>query len=221
MKNKCVWTALLAVLAANATLSRASVVSLGNIGVAAGIGSAPEFNLLFLQNNTDSPCTSAATYLAPCSQLTIQNWSAQITYTNSTTGVHTITHGGADILPGNDYFGAPLDGSLRYSDSASSISCCINIINKVVFTASIPSSFQVYDPSTTLMSTFFAQTPFTFTYIPSADYQSGNSTGDLTALLVPNGQTSVTPEPALNMLIGAGLMILLVARGYVLRARTR
>ncbi len=191
----------------------ATQVSLGGIGVAIGIGSAPQ--MVFLQNLTGSGCESATTYPLACPGLSFTNWTADVFYLlNGTTPTEDVYHPdpNPEILPNAELF--TLYGSLSASD----------IVTKVIFTASFPQlgsdpvSFNIYDPGTTSNANFYPENPFTFEYVPTSGYQ--DATWDYTDLLVSNSETpggggaGSTPEPATLGMLAAGAAVIVTRRRF-------
>lgn len=199
-----------------------TTVSLGTIGVITGFGSASDNNLIYVANATDSDCTQTQTYAAVCGGgISISSWSITFDYTSLVNQVQMVQtpitfSGGWDITPSNDPIANPLYGALPYSDATNGIACCLNIITKVVFTATLPGSFTIYDPASGLQSLFIPQTPFSFTYIPTVDYLNAVGGPNLVGadLLVTNAPdiTAVAPEPASFLLLSGGLAAVLLRR---------
>ncbi len=202
-------------------IASATMLSLGTIGVATGLGSAGDNNLIYVSNTTDSDCTLTQTYAAVCNGgIKISSWSITFDYT-SLVGQAQVAQspvtfsGGPDINPSNDWIDNPLYAALPYSDSANGVDCCLNIITKVVFSATLPTSFTIYDPSSQTESLFVPESPFTFTYTPSDAYLNalGSPNLDGVDLLVSNAVATapLAPEPG-TLLLFSGCLAALVLR---------
>lgn len=203
-------------LAAISVPAFAGHVNLGLIGVYAGPG-APEGYQLIVVNNQSSLVTCLASDsksgALSCDAVTLTDWSLEVDYTaligsqlqqvvayNSaaTCGVAQCN----TIISGNDWLGNSLY-SLPYSDT---------LVTRIVFTASLPSTITIVNPPDTVSSSFFPQSPFTFTIdIPSdSAYALGTETWFLPDLIISDapgpGPIPDVPEPATLSLAFGGLL---------------
>ncbi len=194
--------------------SPAAQVSVGQIGLLGGQFGYQQF---LVYNLTGSGCASATTFPYVCDSVNFTNWSVEVDYNDSNGVAQTPSfNSGLLIAPGNDPTSSP-QAVLPY-DITNTCPPCDAVVTRVVFQASLnPASFQIFDPGSSSYSTFFAQSPFSFTYTPSLDYQSGNPSADFTDLLAGNAVApppsgGSVPEPASFSLMIAGALAMSIRR---------
>ncbi len=201
----------------------AGYVNLGSIGVWPGAGASDGYSLIVLSNQSGlGPCSTADadSGALSCDAVTLTDWSLEVDYTSLMGGsqlqqvadYNSSTSCGAS---GCDTIGSPnlwLDNplyTLPYSDAR---------VTRIVFKASLPGSIFIWNPLDTAQSSFFPQSPFTFTLnIPQdSAYALGNDTWFLTPLIISDapgpGPIPDVPEPATLMLAFGGLLATMARR---------
>lgn len=209
----------------------AGQVSLGYIGVYPGPGAASDYQYIVLWNLSGmDPCTpaDAASPALSCDQVNLTNWSVDIDYTMLVGGaqipqpaVHNDSTScgiaGCDTIVSNNYFlDPPLYAALPYTVTST---CCDTLVTRIVFTASLAGPIQIRNYGDTVSSTFFPQSPFTFTVDipPGSDYARGiaNAFPPLTDLIISDGPgpgpVPAVPEPA-TLILALGGVLATVAR---------
>ena len=208
----------------------AGQVNLGSIGVWPGSGASDGYPLIVLSNQSGlldqfnqplCPTADATSGALSCDAVTLTDWSLEVDYTTLGGGAllqqlaahnssATCGVSGCDtIISGNDSLGSPLY-ALPYSDA---------LVTRIVFKASLPSPITIWNPGDTVSSSFFLQSPFTFTIdIPPNDaYALGQSPYFLTSLIISDapgpGPVPDVPEPASLILVFGGLLAT-IARRY-------
>src|SRR5689334_2141067 len=134
---------------------QAAQVSLGSIGVFVGLGSSATDQQVLLFNQTgQTDCTTATTFALVCDFVNITDWAVEVQYTALIGGNQVaqtpVTNSSATcsgtgcgtIVSGNDPTTSPLY-SLPYSVTNF---CCDTLVTKIIFTGTLPSSFNVFLP---------------------------------------------------------------------------
>ena len=202
----------------------AGYVNLGSIGVWPGAGASDGYSLIVLSNQSGlGPCGTADgdSGALSCDAVTLTDWSLEVDYTSlmggsqlqqvadyNSSAACVVTGCVTFIESGNDFTGNPLY-TLPYSDAR---------VTRIVFKASLPGSIFIWNPLDTAQSSFFPQSPFTFTLnIPQdSAYALGNDTSFLTPLSISDAPGAGTipdvPEPATLMLAFGGLLATMAHR---------